>query len=130
MPRLLDFGIAKIVDPWNMSKPEATRSLSNPMTPSYANPEQLRGENLTTATDIYSLGVILFELLAGRLPYNTSGSLPETLQAIQLEDPPGLGTIDRARPSLDGPWTEIFASYRRPDLILRRFVLVGSRFEL
>jgi serine/threonine protein kinase len=96
MPRLLDFGIAKIVDPWNMSKPEATRSLSNPMTPSYASPEQLRGENLTTATDIYSLGVILFELLAGRLPYNTTGSLPETLQAIQLEDPPELGTIDRA----------------------------------
>ena len=64
MPRLLDFGIAKIVDPWNMSKPEATRSLFNPMTPSYASPEQLQGETLTTATDIYSLGVILFELLA------------------------------------------------------------------
>jgi non-specific serine/threonine protein kinase/serine/threonine-protein kinase len=96
MPRLLDFGIAKIVDPWNMSKPEATRSLSNPMTPSYASPEQLRGKNLTMATDIYSLGVVLFELLDGRLPYKTSGSLPETLQAIQLEDPPELGTIDRA----------------------------------
>ena len=95
-PKLLDFGVAKILEPQGQLALEMTRSLLNPMTPSYASPEQVRGETLTTATDVYSLGVVLFELLAGRLPYKTSGSLPETLQAIQREEIPLLGTIDRA----------------------------------
>jgi eukaryotic-like serine/threonine-protein kinase len=95
-PRLLDFGIAKIVDPWSLGAMDATRSLLHPMTPSYASPEQVRGETLTTATDIYSLGVILFEMLAGRMPYKIGNNLQEIARTIQQEDAEPLGTVNRA----------------------------------
>ena len=68
-PKLLDFGIAKLLeadpDPTAGSPPTATRL----MTPEYASPEQIRGERVTTATDVYSLGLLLYELLTGRRPY-------------------------------------------------------------
>jgi len=60
-PRLLDFGIAKLIDP---TDPDATRTLQRALTPAYASPEQLRGDRTTTASDVYSLGVVLRELLA------------------------------------------------------------------
>src|SRR5262249_15418720 len=62
-PKLLDFGIAKILD-----SPEDTRTVDRMLTPDYASPEQLRGDPQTTATDIYSLGAVLYKLLAGRGP--------------------------------------------------------------
>jgi non-specific serine/threonine protein kinase/serine/threonine-protein kinase len=65
IPKLLDFGIAKILDPAGA----AETTLARPMTPQYASPEQIRGETITTATDVYSLGVVLYELLTGRSPY-------------------------------------------------------------
>jgi eukaryotic-like serine/threonine-protein kinase len=68
VPKLLDFGIAKILDPSVVS--EAT--LARPMTPEYASPEQIRGETITTVSDVYSLGVVLYELLTGHSPYNVS----------------------------------------------------------
>ena len=61
--KLLDFGIAKLVDP------EKTATLWRPGTPAYSSPEQLRGEALTTASDVYSLGVLAYIILAGRWPY-------------------------------------------------------------
>ena len=64
-PKLLDFGIAKIVSPID----EAQTTLTQAMTPEYASPEQIRGEPITTATDVYSLGVVLYQLLTGRSPY-------------------------------------------------------------
>ncbi|HEY1265060.1 MAG TPA: protein kinase, partial [Terriglobales bacterium] len=65
VPKLLDFGIAKILDP--AAGAEAT--LLQPLTPGYASPEQIRGEPITTASDVYSLGVVLYQLLTGSSPY-------------------------------------------------------------
>jgi serine/threonine protein kinase/tetratricopeptide (TPR) repeat protein len=67
--RLLDFGIAKVLNPQRSPDKTVTRTDWRPMTPEYASPEQLRGAVVTTATDIYSLGVLLYELLTGHRPY-------------------------------------------------------------
>jgi tetratricopeptide (TPR) repeat protein len=66
-PKLLDFGIAKLIDP--ESARERTHTLLRVATPESASPEQLRGEAVTTATDIYSLGVLLYRLITGVSPY-------------------------------------------------------------
>jgi serine/threonine-protein kinase len=68
--RLLDFGIAKLVD--EVDATALTQHGVSPMTPDYAAPEQLLGEAVTTATDVHALGVVLFELLSGRLPFASS----------------------------------------------------------
>lgn len=70
VPKLLDFGIAKVLRSAGSGE-TATRHFV--FTPEYASPEQIRGENLTTATDIYSLGVILYELLTGGRPFSYDG---------------------------------------------------------
>ena len=68
-PKLLDFGISKLLDAENIEDKQAITILGA-MTPEYASPEQIKGEPVTTATDIYSLGVVLFKILTGNLPYN------------------------------------------------------------
>ncbi len=67
--RLLDFGIAKVLNPQWSPDTTLTRTDWRPMTPEYASPEQLRGALITKTTDIYSLGVLLYELLTGHRPY-------------------------------------------------------------
>jgi len=68
VPRLMDFGIAKLLVPGS-SPDEMTRTGLRPLTPEYASPEQIRGESITTATDVYSLGVLLYGLFSGKRPY-------------------------------------------------------------
>ena len=85
LPKLVDFGIAKLLD---RDKSNATATAMSFMTPEYASPEQVRGVSVTTATDIYSLGVVLYELLSGRLPYRLKSRVPhEIAKAICDEDP-------------------------------------------
>jgi len=84
VPKLLDFGIAKILD----TSPGAEATVAAPMTPEYASPEQVRGEPITTATDVYSLGVVLYGLLTGRTPYSVDTRTPlEFARAICEHEP-------------------------------------------
>lgn len=71
-PKLLDFGIAGLIDESGRSVAR-TQTVAHIMTPAYASPEQVRGEGVTTASDIYSLGVMLYECLCGQKPYDLSG---------------------------------------------------------
>ncbi len=86
-PKLLDFGIAKILKPDDDS-PVTTASEHRLLTPRYASPEQVRNERVTTATDTYALGVILYELLTGQEPYQlTTRSRAEYERAICEQEP-------------------------------------------
>src|SRR5579859_5386113 len=86
-PKLLDFGIAKIVDTTAGVEGHTLTNL-NPMTPEYASPEQVQGKVLTTATDIYSLGVLLYELLTGQKPYKTAEKTPQEVARLVCESEP------------------------------------------
>ena len=83
---LLDFGIAKLIDP--AAATPHTRLDSRMMTPEYASPEQLRGDTLGTSSDIYSLGVLLYELLCGRAPYRFETQSPLDMATLVCDQDP------------------------------------------
>ncbi|MCC6650869.1 MAG: serine/threonine protein kinase, partial [Candidatus Eisenbacteria bacterium] len=84
--KLLDFGIAKSIE--TLETPGlVTRTGLRMMTPAYASPEQMSGEGVGVHSDVYSLGVLLFELLAGRLPFDLAGRTPSEAARILAEQP-------------------------------------------
>ena len=87
---LLDFGIAKVLDASGDSSEAltVTRGDARALTPRYAAPEQLQGGPITTATDVYSLGIVLYELLSGRHPYRLRGLSASDVERVLLNDEP------------------------------------------
>jgi serine/threonine protein kinase len=105
-PKLLDFGIAKVLDDQTTQAFEQTITLAGVMTPDYASPEQILGEPMTTASDTYSLGVILYELLTGGKPYKITSRTPAELsRAITEQEPPRPSAVvaNTAKGSRDHP---------------------------
>ncbi len=113
--KLLDFGIAKVLGQ-EADHTRITQEGRHILTPAYASPEQRKGDTISTSSDIYSLGVVLYELLAGQRPYET----PIALEATKEPDRPST-LIDRAIRSQDATTADTISAARntRPDKLRR-----------
>ncbi len=119
-PKLLDFGIAKRLAPG--ADAGLTRTGSRVMTPSCASPEQVRGEPITTASDVYSLGVLLYELLVGRGPYRVSRTLAHEIESAICDQEPEPPSQAVSRRGPGEPTADAVAQARglRPAALRRR----------
>jgi eukaryotic-like serine/threonine-protein kinase len=99
--RLLDFGVARLLEEGEAAETDITRLGGRALTPDYASPEQISGDSITTASDVYSLGILLYELLTGsrpyRIPKGASGS--DRAASIPCVDPtrPSQAAIDESK---------------------------------
>ncbi len=102
--KLLDFGIAKLLDPEaGLTEGPLTRTGLRPLTPEYASPEQIRGEAITTASDVYQLGGLLYRLLTGERPYRDSGTGASLETAITTTRPkPPSEVVRHVEPTSSG----------------------------
>ena len=125
VPKLLDFGVAKILDPGAITDgSEATLNAQRLLTPGYASPEQLQGELITSASDVYSLGVVLYELLAGIRPFATTRQEPFEILRAQLESEPAKPSrVSRRRIGADLDNILLMALRREPE---RRYATVDQ----
>ena len=134
VPKLLDFGIAKLLDP---ESGEVVQTLTSErmMTPDYASPERVRGEHVTTATDVYALGVLLYELLAGKRPFQLdTTSAFEMARIICEQDPEPPSVASAANAELAAPDAARTLSGDLDNIVLmamrkepsRRYVSVGA----
>ena len=100
VPRLLDFGIAKLLAP-GTARGDGTLTSLHPLTPEYASPEQIRGGAITTASDVYSLGVLLYRLLTGQRPYLDEAESASALERAICEQEPEKPSEVSARTNAD-----------------------------
>ena len=100
VPKLLDFGIAKLLNPELAGDitHDPTATAMRLMTPEYASPEQVQGAPITPSTDVYSLGVLLYELLSGHRPYRLFNRAPHEIARVICEEPPAPLSIIITRP--------------------------------
>lgn len=126
IPKLLDFGISKLLTPEFEAESEHTITKLGAMTPNYASPEQLKLESVSTTSDVYSLGVILYELLSGRRPFQSyESNIQQILRAVcEIEPPPPSLTIPpnastAPRKATDAPTIKLDENLY-PDVIQQR----------
>ncbi len=116
--KLLDFGIAKVLAEDRADETALTQQSGRALTPDYAAPEQIRGEALGTAADLYSLGVVLFELLAGERPYQlkreSRAALEDAILQAQVRRPSDVATQPRLKKRLRGDLDTIVLKALKP----------------